>query len=369
MIKSDIIFTGFYGQLNTGDDAFVEVASWGANRIWKKEKCRFLAVQSKLPDTIVPSKGYPLRFPKTYDFQKNILINNTDFLISAGGSTIHSRLNRNNPKQIALDLKKKGSSIKIGAIGVSIGPFKTVADEKAVQDYLKSIDFLAVRDQRSFDYVSSVDTPYTPTNAFDLAAIMPEIYKSSNLELFQKKTIGISVCPYESVHNGGDLKNEERRNNQIIALIKNLDKKDDFHFKFFIINGNSSIGDIDITHQIIKKANPKHFSIQEYNPNTKKVWEEINKCHAVISTRLHGAIFACFGKTPFMLVEYHQKCSDFLEDVGYDKNARIFDAEFDIQEKSDLILSWCNKASNYNLPKLFNEKIIQSKLNFDSIQL
>ncbi|GEM62178.1 hypothetical protein SF1_01600 [Sphingobacterium faecium NBRC 15299] len=369
MIKSDIIFTGFYGQLNTGDDAFVEVASWGANKIWEKERCRFLAVQSKLPDTIVPSKGYPIRFPKTYDFQKNILINNTDYLISAGGSTIHSQLNSNNPKQIALNLKKKRSLIKIGAIGVSIGPFKTVADEKAVQDYLKSIDFIAVRDQRSFDFVSSVNTPYLPVNAFDLAAMLPEIYMSTNLQPFQKKTIGISVCPYESVHNGGDLKNEERRNNQIIALIKDLDKKGDFHFKFFIINGNSRVGDLKLTNQIIKAANPKNFSVNKYNTNTRKVWEEINKCNTVISTRLHGAIFACFGQTPFMLVEYHQKCADFLEDVGYDESARIFDAEFDIQEKSDIILSWCANASSYNLPKLLNEKIIQSKLNFDSIKL
>lgn len=35
--RSDILFTGYYGQMNTGDDAFVQVASWGASKYWKKK--------------------------------------------------------------------------------------------------------------------------------------------------------------------------------------------------------------------------------------------------------------------------------------------------------------------------------------------
>ncbi|WP_392470335.1 polysaccharide pyruvyl transferase family protein [Sphingobacterium cellulitidis] len=366
MTKTDILFTGFYGQLNTGDDAFVEVASWGAEKYWNKFNNRFLALSSKLPKTITPVKGYPFNLAKTYNFQKRILLRNTSFLISAGGSTIHSKLTDTNPKKIALDLKKANHDIKIGAIGVSVGPFHSLEDEKEVNNYLRNIDFIALRDQRSFEYVSSLDLPYNPINAFDLAALLPEIYNLNPNNLKSRKVIGISVCPYESII-GGDVGNENRRNNKIIDLISKLDKLGDFEFKFFIINGNTRIGDMEITKKIISSSNPKNFEIYPYNNNTKVVWENINACDVMFSTRLHGAIFACFGKTPFMLVEYHKKCSDFLEDIGYDINARIFDCEFDVNLKAELIYNWCMNYNTYKVPKYLELKVHQSRLNFTEI--
>lgn len=96
-----------------------------------------------------------------------------------------------NIKNQAIRLKKKDNNIKVGGIGVSVGPFKSVEDEQAIKNYLKSIDFLALRDQTSFDYLSSLDLPYEPVNAFDLAALLPEIYnfKKKNNEYKSRKTI------------------------------------------------------------------------------------------------------------------------------------------------------------------------------------
>ncbi|MGO1788532.1 MAG: hypothetical protein ACTHZ7_15780, partial [Sphingobacterium sp.] len=137
MFKTDILFTGSYGFQNTGDDAFVEVAAWGAKNIWDKDKVRFLAKGNNLPLTQIVTKAYPFNIPKTFSIQKNLLLKNTQYLISAGGSTIHSKMGPSNPKVQALQLKTKGSKIKIGASGVSIGPFKSVSAEHAVIQELK----------------------------------------------------------------------------------------------------------------------------------------------------------------------------------------------------------------------------------------
>ena len=355
---------------NTGDDAFMEVASWGNKKYWNNSKSRFLAPHHLLPKTITPTLGFPLSIPKTYEFQRGILIKSTNYLISAGGSTIHSELAKNNIKKIAVDLKKK-SNLKIGAIGVSLGPFKTTRDENAVKEYLKELDFLAVRDQRSFDFASSIELPYQPVNAFDLAALLPEIYyfehntpKSSEL-----KIVGISVCPVESVHHGGNLANENKRNAKIVDFIKIADQKENILFRFFIINGNSKNGDLALTQKIIEASAPKNYEIITYQKETEVMWKSIATCDFVLATRLHAAIFACFAKIPFMLIEYHQKCSDFLTTVGYNSEYRIGDAGFDPSETAEKIIGLLANSKNYVYPTSTDELIEKAELNFTGVKI
>src|SRR5690606_23901279 len=280
MFKTDILFTGYYGHQNTGDDAFVVVASWGAKKFWSKDNNRFLARTSRLPKTIIPNKGYPFEMKRTYGLQSKILLNNTDAFVYAGGSTIHSELKSNNIRWSAIQKKIRGEKLKFGGIGVSIGPFKSVKDEKAIQSYLKQMDFLAVRDQASFDYLSSIDLPYQPVNAFDLAALLPEIYNYTTLEEIsaEKRIIGISVCPYESIQQGLDMKNEVKRNKMLVDLLKEIDRHGNIHFRFYIINGHDRIGDRNLTLETIAKVVPKSYDVIEYSPSTQSIWKSIADC-------------------------------------------------------------------------------------------
>lgn len=371
MIKTDILFAGYYGEKNTGDDAFVEVAQWGAHTIWNKTNNRFIAKSENLPNTIIPAKGYFFSIPKTYGFQAKYLVNNADYLISAGGSTINGKLGKKNPKNIAINRKAKGGDIKIGGIGVSIGPFTSIENENAVKSYLKSIDFLAVRDQYSFDYVSALNLPYKPINAFDLAALLPEIYNfSSTKDKVQNKmkTIGVSVCPYESV-KGINLTPEKKRNEDMVSLLKEIDKKEEVHFKFYVINGDLFFGDYNLTKETIQKVAPKSYEVIEYSKNTKNIWLSIANCDFVISTRLHAAIFACFAETPFMLNEYHRKCTDFLENIAYSHEYRLYNSEFNPVEKSDQIIEILNDKSKYKKPNKRTEMVELAKLNFTGIKM
>lgn len=363
---SEILFTGYYGQLNTGDDAFVEVAAWGANKYWNMNNNIFLSRYENLPHTQRKIKGYPFNIPKTYKIQNRLLLTKTKFLISAGGSTLYSKMQTNNIKSLAINLKNRGANIKIGGIGVSIGPFKTVEDEKAVFNYLKKIDFLAVRDKASFELIKNLDLPYRPVNAFDLAALLPEIYDKKQISENQYKTIGVSVCPVESII-GGDISNEERRNKNIIELIKKIEKMDEIHFKFFIINGHPTVGDITLTKKIIDQAKLKSYEIINYDKNTLNTWNKIGSCDFIISTRLHAAIFSCFLNIPFMLNEYHRKCKDFLDDVGYMSEYRLFDNEYDLSEKAYQIVSILNNKKLYLPPKFTKSMVEKSRLNFTGV--
>lgn len=366
---SDILFTGFYGYSNTGDDAFVDVASWGSKKYWGLESTKFLAKNENLPITTLDTSGYPFKVPRTYRLQGRLLLSSTKYLISAGGSTIYSALSKNSIKNIALNRKIAGQDLKIGAIGVSIGPFKSNEDEKSVIKYLKNMDFIAVRDQSSFDFLKSIDLPYKPINAFDLAALLPEIYGMNKISLnTNKKTIGISVCPVESINNQKNILNEHRRNDKTVELIKELDKSSEIHFKFFIINGHSVLGDLKLTKEIISLANPKSFEIVNYQKNTRIMWDQISSCDFVISTRLHAAIFACFSNTPFMLNEYHKKCTDFLETINFEEKLRLYDSEYNVKNQAVLIL---DLIDNNSYPSLKESQYLidKARLNFTGVEI
>lgn len=369
--SSEILFIGYYGHFNTGDDAFVEVASWGAKKYWNKSRSIFLAKQDALPITSKKIKGYPFSVPKTYSLQRRLLLASTDYLISAGGSTIHSQMQASNIKQLAIENKKKGAKVKIGGIGISIGPFKTIKDESLVVEYLKNIDFLAVRDQASFEFADSLELPYQPVNAFDLAALLPKIYEKQDKTslLNNKKVVGISVCPVESISDRKNILNEYKRNTKIVDLIKNLDKKGNIHFKFFVINNHRISGDMQLTKETIEKVSPNSFEIVSYDKETRVIWNEISSCDFVISTRLHAAIFACFSDTPFMLNEYHRKCGDFLNNIDYNEDLRLWNSEYDPIEKSNTIIRLLSNKADYIYPTKVNEMQIQAELNFTGVDI
>jgi len=369
-LKSDILFTGYYGQLNTGDDAFIEVAAWGAEKYWNKKNNRFLAIKNGLPTVKLPVKGYPVKLPKSYKLQNKLLIPTADYLISAGGSTLCNKLKGYDAKSIALKRKEKINDIKLGAIGVSVGPFKSSKDEKSIINYLKNLDFLSVRDKASFKIVKELDLPYEPVHSFDLAALLPTIYGINKSSLKKdRKVIGVSVCPYESITNKRMLKKEYDRNNRTVELLKNLDKRESIHFKFFIINGHDVVGDLKTTQDVIRKLNPDSYEIVDYNKETNITWNEVSSCDFIVATRLHAAIFACFSNTPFILNEYHRKCGDFLDDVSYDQSLRVFDSEYDVKDRADCIINILNDKNNYTAPKKIEEMTNRSELNFTAVDI
>lgn len=357
-----IIFEGFYGFKNTGDDAFVEVSSWGAQKFWNCQNNVFLG--NSLPKTVCPfNKKQFLPNLKGTD-RLNLLahLQNSDYLISAGGSTFGNYSFHSN-KALAFQRNKIFGKPKLGAIGVSIGPFKNTAVEKKINQYLSALDFLAVRDNRSFEYVNNLNLPYKPINAFDLAAMLPMVYKDMDFQknLSTRKTIGISICNYES-YTGGNIEKEKKRNLFFKELVEMIAQKTDVHFKVFIINGNAKTGDVKISHWLMENVDKSRLEFLAYPGDVKKVWEEILNCSLMISTRLHASVFSCYAQIPFLLLEYHQKCTDFLADVGQNETWRLYDADISVLEGFEKTLAILE--GNYQFPSKLLETIEKSQKNF-----
>jgi polysaccharide pyruvyl transferase WcaK-like protein len=330
-------YHGYYGVNNSGDDAFVEVASWGAQKYWGCTNHLFFA--SELPKTI--TKTHCFSPHKSYaNFIKAIYsIFSSDIFVSAGGSTFHSSLKKTDLRTYAKLKKNLLPSSVAGAIGISLGPFTSVQSEKNTVEYLKKLNFLALRDKYSYDLACSYNLPYKPVEAFDLAGLLPAIYNglsaSSPLKAkSEEKVIGVSICNYER-YSKGDLTKEKHRNNYFMEVLAPFVKEPMIKFRFFIFNGNDKYGDKEVTAELVDKLKDigmTNFEIVPYLNNVKLTWDKIKECDIVISTRLHASVFACFADVPFFLLEYHRKCTDFLDDVAHSKDYRLFDATRDLKE-------------------------------------
>lgn len=334
-----ILFNGYYGYQNTGDDIFCLLAEWGAKKFWGAKKIKFFG--RKLPlrkDNTTLQSGMSKR--KYFKGQEVLEIfvsaGMSSKVIFAGGSLFHSKINPFSVKNIIAKYTKLGL-VKTGALGVSLGPYENREAKESIKSFLSEFSFLAVRDRRSYEEAKDMQLNIPVIEAFDLAALLPQIYpvqKTSNTN----PTLGVSICNYER-YIDGDLKNEERRNAKIISSLKLLAKKvPNLEIKVFIFNAHPQFGDKSISNFLIEELH-QNTSVEriEYHSNPIHMWNAISSCDLVLATRLHSGMFSCFSKTPFVQVEYHEKCSDFLDDINYPDKFRIGDIEISNEEVCEIL--------------------------------
>lgn len=328
ILKKRVLFGGYYGMENVGDDCFGAISTWGAKNYWNTRAA--LLLSGKEVDG--PVKTYPCLSVRKI-FRGQILcesfwqILRASCVVWSGGSIFHSKVPFFTSRHFSFFTSQSGIT-PTGAIGVSLGPYKTKRDQKAVYAYLSQLQFLALRDKASYEEACSINLPYKPIFAADLAMLLPKIipdFKSVNPE---SKILGITICHYERYTNI-NRKNETRREKVLLDALLNL-VQDGFSgvFRFFIFNSNRIKGDQDITMEFVNQLNAKGAKVDlvPYSTDPIAIWKKVAECTAMISTRLHGAIFAAAANVPCCLIEYHRKCTDFIVDAGVDEKWIIGDA-------------------------------------------
>ncbi len=367
MKKKKILFSGYYGFDNLGDDMFGLVSVWGAKKYWSNNNTALLSGKGAKSENIdisfvLPSEQkYKInRILKSY-----LEVLKTNFLILSGGSILSARTNPFSPRGF-MYLLSKVKLLKVGAIGVSVGPFKSEDDYEYIKSVLKNFKFLVLRDKMSYNISCGMDLPYTPILAADLAFMLPRI-KGISLSKNKnniKKIIGISLCHYER-YVGRNIDNEKRREDTIYTVLNELKKDKNIMFRFFVINGNRLTGDLELTQSMIKQLSleTKQYELISYSSHTLEVFDLIDACDLMYSTRLHGAIFAAVANVPSLLVEYHKKCTDYLDDIGVDQEWRIGDMQVSPTEVAIKIKKLLKGSQNSFYPNR-QEMINLSQKNF-----
>ena len=367
-MKRSILFRGYYGMRNTGDDAFCAVAAWAARNIWNFDDIRFAA--RELPRLPVPARrvySTQHRMSGQTHLELMLQLMRTQHFVYGGGSLFHSRLSYGNLNLIPY-IFTYVRGLRVGAVGVSLGPYRSEKARASIREFLCRFHFLALRDRKSYEDACDMNLPYKPVVAFDLAALLPEAagVPIDSLKGEVSPVLGVSICRSESF-SGGDVSIEKRRLSLTAEALIQLARTHprELTVRLFTINGHPSVGDEAATRELSEAISP-HCRVQTvpYIPDPVDVWKRIAECKAVFSIRLHGAILACFAKTPFLHVEYHRKCTDFLDDVEYPRGWRIGDFDRSPDEVASLLDALLLRDDEEDYPVDLDPLMERARMNF-----
>lgn len=323
--KKKVYFKGYYGNRNLGDDVFVIVADWICNNLWKDVQPLFFG--NDIPHVSQIALKHKRKKSLLGKIQELYICLKASNIIFLGGSVFTGYTFNKRGAQYFIN-KLSFLNKKVGTIGTSIGPFGTEEDYRFTEEFLSKFKFIAVRDYKSQKYALDMGIENKTSFCFDPAILINKLLPSTN-EIKEKKNnklrIGVSLCHYER-YVGGEISKEEQREKAVLDfLLKMTENPHEIEeLVFFVFNGDSKIGDQEITDEFNKHlSNRVKTRVVKYSSDTKGMVKHLSECDYIFGMRLHSGILAYSLNIPFTLVEYHPKCTDFLNAINYDQNYRF----------------------------------------------
>lgn len=332
-------FTGYYGMNNFGDDLFGVVCSAAARKYWNGDPQLVgpaipdLDVRYTMPSwysaAVYGSSGPLGKASRFYSFARSL--SGSDVLVMGGGSVIGSSSKSSFRRQMMLSARAAGK-LKLAAVGVSIGPLDHAAAEAAVADFLDHLDYIAVRDKRSYDLAVKLGAAEKTHLGRDLAGLLPiaatvATDDAITAERLQSGPIrlGIALCNYHVT----DKYHAPSKQDLLPALTSELARLAalrPLQVDIFSLNEHPVHGDHALATALEQGLLECGVAVQmrRYRGvGPLSMVEAIGGCDAFISARLHGAIVSYLQGVPFAIVDYHPKCNDFADEIGLPPTLRI----------------------------------------------
>ncbi|WP_440873948.1 polysaccharide pyruvyl transferase family protein [Thalassotalea sp. PLHSN55] len=329
---NDAYLVGYYGMRNSGDDALMYACAWGAKNRLDCETTKiglYGEHQRQTPATHQQNLQHKQAFSGQNRLNHYQAAIQSKRIIFGGGAVLHSESDINLKRHL---MKLSGSNNSL-ALGVSIGPFQSLAAEKSCAKFLNECRFTGVRDQASLEIATSIAPQANVKKTFDLAPLLL-CYNQALKTQVKRKGIALSLCsvaisPMGDVNEKAELARIEKFCQLIIRLYRNTGEP----ITLVEFNGHEQLGDWKINQAILARLPADiEVNVQYYHPDPITVLNSLAQYKAVISMRLHGAILGYLADTPVMSLNYHEKCQGWCEQIGMPKELQSSLIDLDINQ-------------------------------------
>lgn len=311
------MLNGYYGFQNTGDDALLAAAVLGAR--WAYGAGITLTARASTIPTFPGSRLVRAAYPTAQRWRGERRVRlwleafRSRAILFGGGSVFHSR---DGLEKVEHLLRLAGRGPHLGA-GVSIGPFRSAADEQACARVLRRLTFLGLRDVKSTEIAKAL-APGVPSElTFDLAPLLLVLDRDRRVPGEGRRGLGLALCDHERFTNG-DLRREAARRERLGSVLRALDRDLVEEIVLIDFNGHPHKGDSRIHTEIRTMAEQAGIPTRlvPYDPRPLEVLRTIAGLRAMLAMRLHAAVFGYLVETPTVMLAYHPKCQGWAEQVG-----------------------------------------------------
>ncbi|MFT4592400.1 MAG: polysaccharide pyruvyl transferase WcaK-like protein [Phycisphaerales bacterium] len=351
-----ITFIGYYGFDNYGDDLFAVTCLKASNRFWPK-----ITAKTHIKINRNNERNEPItRTIKTL-YQQGSMFGSlvrlvclaravffSNMIIFGGGSVFSSSGTKTTRRLLTLATKFK--FVKIAAVGVSFGPFLNKKDELSCLSLLKTFSFISTRDQKSYEELKKSGVPGKLISSRDLAGVYRSL--AGPLPHIQDGFIGIAPCFVA----GDDSWQNEILFKAFVDYVESINLK----VRVFVLNTHKIWGDYSSAAALCKELKGRNIEFETYvsSEGPSLIWEKIAECEQMVSVRLHGAVTAYLNNIPFLLIEYHKKCTEFNNDVMGQTCDRVIFGKTDYNTLATELLALGKRSK----PLLTQEKYIKESL-------
>lgn len=324
--KHRAFVVGYYGMSNFGDDLFCEIIRLRSSQLLPGYEVKIVgqfgeAGQAGPLRSRIASRAFSSLSIVGSMWRLTVglaAVARADVIVLGGGSVLSSLRG-------VWAIQRRLASItgtSFQAIGVSIGPFANSVDRDSVSRFAKKLDRIVVRDHASLVLGRTMGLGEKIELAGDLAALYPQSDEPLSRPVRTGRLIGLSLCNFEGF--GPDA--VDGMVTALASAVKSTSSGGPDHIVVISLNSNSEYGDDELTRIAVEKLRSLGMgtSIVRYgDENVQSIWSLISSLDRLVAVRLHAAVSAYLCEVPFALLEYHQKCTDFCDDVGQDTALRI----------------------------------------------
>lgn len=338
--KSGLALAGYYGMQNFGDDLFALIGVEAAKEFWNNQNISVTSppILGVNANYLVKSEFGSRHFQNHTFFGKALRLSSSaraaflnERYVYCGGSLFSE-----GPVG-ARRITDRLAGRKLSAIGVSIGPFATTKAEKSVRSSLQKMEFLALRDRRSYELAKSYLLPAKLALAADLAGLacryLGELKKTDLCNLNprpEKVRIGLSLCNYGPQAQVEQLKFCDA----FVSAVRRIAVNRAVEIIIIDVNAHRVMGDASLSAAAVRSLESEKMNvtlISHGNSGVAQTFSSIASLDCYVSARLHGAIAAYVSGVPTIIHQHHVKLLDFANDVGLDSSMR-YDISADLYQ-------------------------------------
>jgi len=308
----NIVISGYYGQLNTGDEAILRVLV---------DKLKEYERESNSSLNIVVLSSRPELTAKLYNVasvnRKKIpsvikAIKRCDIFISGGGSLFQNETsNRSLYYYLFQILIAKLFGKKVFIFSQGIGPIRRWYNVLLFKHVIRLADYITLRDYDSFDFLHKLKINKKIELSADPAFLLNPCCEQKTQKLleeynidFNKKTIGIVVRKW---------KNEKDMTDKIAKIADILIENEGYNVVFIPFQGKWDI--IKINEIVSKMKNRPYVLSDKLHPH--ELLGIFKKLDLIVGMRLHALVFAAKMGVRFIGISYDPKIDSFLKIYGF----------------------------------------------------